>query len=681
MRNVLAGFLTQQSGRFALFLPVFIGAGIMLYFQRATEPSLAWPLAALGGCVLGAIGVWRWQVARAAFVGIACGGAGFALACLATARAPPWAVLPHHAVVVSGKIAALDVLPQGRRITLADPSLDGETPLRRMLRIRLRDTDSAALGAGDIVQLRALLQAPSPPDYPGGWDTQRDAFFAGIGGYGFAIGPVQTIRAATQSSLTTLRESVAARIMAGLPGAPGAIAATLLTGIGTAIPAADRAAFEESGLAHLLAVAGLHIGIVMGLVFAVTRFALAAWEYAALAWPTRKIAAVVALFAGGFYLAMTGAHVPILRSFAMASLFTLGVLTGRRSLSMRGIALAATVLMVVSPASILGVSFQMSFSAVLCLIAGYEAARPMLLRLGEGAWWRRPALYGAGLVLTSLLAGTASLPFAMYHFGRATLYYVPANMAAVPVAALWIMPWGLAVLALMPFGLERLALVPMGWGIRAVTAIAHWVASWPAAILPVAQSPPWGLALIAAGLAWAGIFRGRLRLAGLAPLVLGLAASECVRRPDVLVGPDLKLIAVRLADGVALEQGNGVSAFESQAPAHLWGIASAAAFEDSGAGLTCTPSLCRILIRDQLALLARDAAGIDCSAALIISTAWIHGRCPKTLMVDHDFIRRSGATAIRLDPLGPSLTTDQEMRGARPWVIAETAHLPMARTE
>ena len=103
-------------------------------------------------------------------------------------------------------------------------------------------------------------------------------------------------------------------------------------------------------------------------------------------------------------------------------------------------------------------------------------------------------------MLSSLLAGTASLPFAAYHFGRATLYYVPANMLAVPITAFWVMPWGLAALVLMPLGLEKLALVPMGWGIAALDSIARHVAAWPFATLPVAQSPPWGLALVAGGL-------------------------------------------------------------------------------------------------------------------------------------------------------------------------------------
>ena len=464
--------------------------------------------------------------------------------------------------------------------------------------------------------------------------------------------------------------------MAGLPGVPGAVAATLLTGLGAAIPPEDRAAFRDSGLAHLLAVAGLHIGIVMGLVFAATRLALAAWEWAALHWPTRRIAAVAALAAGAFYLALTGAHVPILRSFAMACLVTLGVLTGRRAVSLRALALAAFVLMVLSPASVVGVSFQMSFSAVLTLIAGYELAQPALLRLGQGAWWRRPVVYVSGLTLTSMLAGTASLPFAAYHFGRATLYYVPANMLAVPLTALWVMPCGLAALALMPVGLERLALVPMGWGLQGVDGIARNVAAWPSASVPVPQMPGWGLALVSAGLAWCGLWRGRLRLAGVLPLVLGLAAPLVVRPPDVLVGPEARLIAVRMQGRTLVDRAAGTTAFEAAAPGRLW-----PAPVEPLAGPACKLGACRLSVAGQPVLLVRDEAGVDCSARLILSAASLHAACPGGLVIDRAAALRDGAVSVWMTGALPSAITDRAVRGDRPWVLLPRPMLPMALAE
>jgi competence protein ComEC len=675
MRNVFEQFLTEQRGRLALFLPVFLGAGILLYFGRITEPTLTWAGLLTLLPVLAAALLWRWPVWRIPMLWLSLVAAGQLLGCVAALRAEDWPGLPRHAVQVSGRVATVDPLPTGRRIILQTPSLDGGPPLKRALRLRLRDTDPVQISPGDAISVRCLIQPPAPPDFPGGWDTQRDAYFSGLGGYGFAIGPAAVLHHAGPTALATLRAQLAARIMAALPVPEGAIAATLLTGAGTAIPAPDRAAFAASGLAHLLAVAGLHIGIVMGLVFCATRLALAAWEYAALAWPTRKLAALAALLTGFLYLEITGAHIPILRSFGMAALVTLGILCGRRALSLRGLALAATALMIAAPDSVVGVSFQMSFSAVLCLIAGYELAQPLLRRLAAGRLWQRPLLYLAGLVLSSLLAGTASLPFAAYHFGRATLYYVPANMLAVPITAFWIMPWGLAALALLPLGLEKLALVPMGWGIAALDSIARHVAAWPFATLPVAQSPPWGLALVAAGLALGGLLRGHARLASLPLAAIGLSAPFLVRPPDILVGPDAKLIALRLAPehiAAALTQ---ASAYEDQAPSRLWGS------DTPPTGLPCAPDTCRIDLNGHTIIVARETDQTDCNAALILSAGWLHTTCPATPIIDHAFVQREGATTIRLDPAGPVIVTDRTERGTRPWVIDTHPTLPMAPTE
>ena len=195
-------------------------------------------------------------------------------------------------------------------------------------------------------------------------------------------------------------------------------------------------------------------------------------------------------------MVLTGMHVPIVRSFAMACLFTLAVLAGRRAISLRGLALAAMVLMLIEPQEVPGVSFQMSFSAVLALISGYEALRPALRTLhGSGGWQRRFASHLAALALTSALAGTASAPFGAYHFGRIQIYFVIANMVAVPLTALWVMPAGLIALLLMPFGLDWLAYVPMGWGAEAILWVARTTAAWPAATLDVPHMPPWGLAV------------------------------------------------------------------------------------------------------------------------------------------------------------------------------------------
>lgn len=520
---------------------------------------------------------------------------------------------------------------------------------------------------------------------------QRDAYFAGQGGSARALGDTVVLEAAHAGGVARwwqgVRERVGDRIRAALPGAVGAIAATLMTGEQAAIPVADRAAFRDSGLAHLLAVAGLHIGIVMGLAFGIARRAFALSEWAALFLPCKALAAGAALAAGGGYVLLTGAHVPTVRSFAMACLVTLGLVVGRRAISMRGLGLAAVAILLAAPSALLGVSFQMSFSAVAALIAGYEALRPWLARLrgdGHGRWLAR---HLAALALTSLLAGGASAAFAAYHFGYVQLYFVVANMAAVPITAVLAMPAGLAALALMPFGLERLALVPMGWGVQAILAVGRAVSSWPAATLGVPHLPGWGLVLFALGLAWLCLWRtGRVRLLGLAPMLAGLLSPVAAPPPDILVSADARLIGVRAPGALLVQPGRGGSGFLlEQWEADL----DARATRPLEAGAACDAAGCRVERGGATALVLKPhGRPEECGGlAAVVSPEPLRGACPGVPYVDRFSVWRDGAHAIWLRGGAARIVSDREWRGERPWVperpdaARRAPDLPMAPAE
>jgi competence protein ComEC len=653
-------------------------AGNAAYFARSTEPAAWLGAATLAVASVAVLALRRVPVLRAACLALAAAGLGFAAAQYATARAPPLADIPRKGVVVTGTVRAAEPLPDGIRITLEAPTFNDGAKLARTVRIKLRPEDPANPVTGDMVRLRARLSPPNPPAYPGGWDLQRDAFFAGIGAYGYALTRTDILSHAAPSGLArtlqATRETVAARIADVLDGAEGAICATLLTGSPAAIPPGDRAAFRDSGLAHLLAIAGLHIGIVMGLVFGTARVLLALSERASLHWPTKSISAIAALAAGGGYMLLTGAHIPIIRSFAMACLVTLGVLVGRRALSLRGLALAMAALLLIAPDQAMGVSFQMSFSAVLALIVGYDALRPALTRLNAGGGWRRRLLgHIAALALTSALAGTASAPFAAYHFGQVQLYNVLANVAAVPLTAFWVMPAGLLALALMPLHLEFLALVPMGWGAAAILWIGRTVSDLPSATLMVPHMPDWGLACVALGMAWLGIWRTAVRFAGLPVLLLGLISPALVRPPDILLSADGRLAAIHAGGDMFVQQRDGFSGFTQDAWRQMWAANVRALPERPEHGVDCTDRACRIRPRPDAPfaiLLLGDATDADCDAGMLLSLEPIELRCPPPVpdAFDRFDLWRDGAHAVWLDRDGVHVLSDRQARGDRPWV-------------
>ena len=694
--------LEAEQGRLALWLPVALGAGVLLYFVPRFEPPLWW-----GAAGLLPAGVALWLRARAPLLAwglalLACLGAGFALAAWHAGRAAPMVELPRGAMALTGTVIEVDPLPTGLRLTLAGASwAEGMAPSARLIRVRLRGHDPARPEPGDRVALRALIRPPSAPAYPGAWDFQRAAFFEGVTGSGFALGPLEvTARGGVAPPLSGLRARIEARVMVALPGGAGAIAAALLTGGQSGIPPAEMQAMRDSGLAHLLSVSGLHIAIVMGMVFALVRGGLALWPGFALRHGTKPVAAVAALLAGGFYMVLTGSQVPMQRSFAMASLVTLALLVGRRALSPRVLAFAAVAVLMLQPAALLGPSFQMSFAAVLALIAGFEAARPWLRGgVAPRPLWQRAGILLVATVMTSVLAGLATTPFGLHHFGRVQVYGVAANAVAVPLTSFLVMPAGMLALLLMPFGAEGWALLAMGWGIAGILAVAQAVASWPGAALAMAPLPAASLAVMALGFCWLCLWRERWRLLGLVPLALGFAGWGWVSLPAALAASDGRLFAFQVAGEVFFERRPGASRFTSESWLRGFGDDAGTPLpvsgEVAGGRIACTPASC----------LLRDAAGAPAilllrpvmpargqrpasefqrgphpacgTAPVILSPEPVRGGCPGSQVVDRFSVWRDGAHAVWLAP--SRLVSDRDWRGDRPWVPARPT--PRAQTQ
>jgi competence protein ComEC len=675
--ETLTAWIEAERGRFILWLPVAMASGILIYFDLAAEPPGWLGISLLAPALLGLAVFWRHPAARLMLALLVCGGLGFSRAQWRTAAQPPLMAIPYGAVVITGDIVAVDLLPNGRRITV-DPAYLDATPVARAIHVKLRKTDATLLAPGAEITVRALLFKPDRPAYPGAWDPGRDAFFNGLGASGFAIGPVTVIAPPKYDGvavwLRSLRETIAANILKVLPVDTGSVAVTLLTGFQQQMPAAERQDFIAAGLAHILAVAGLHVGIVMGLGFAVSRYLLTRHEGLSLRLPSKAIAAVIALAAGAFYAALTGAHLPILRSLAMASLVTLAVLADRQAVSLRGLALAALAILLLTPEAILGVSFQMSFSAVLALIAGHAAMRFWFYRLHAKNTHRHRTLgHATGLFYTSLLAGGASMPFAVFQFQEIQPYWILANLVAVPLTGLWVLPLGLVALALMPFGAAYLALVPMGWGIGVIVWLTRVIAAWPGAMLHIKPMGGLPILLIAFGLAWLCLWRSKPRFLGLAAMLAGLLAYSTDQPPDVLISADARLIALAGPLGahppevLLFRQPKAAGFVVSQWQA-VWNGAAFAAPDP----LQCNAAFCRPPSRFNNVVVAIAPPFADCpDATLVVSPKPLHGVCDGAgrVVVDRFTVWRDGAIAAWVTANAVRLQTDRETQGSRPWVM------------
>jgi competence protein ComEC len=359
----------------------------------------------------------------------------------------------------------------------------------------------------------------------------------------------------------------------------------------------------------------------------------------------------------------------------------LAVLLDRTALSLRLVAWSAIIVLVAAPESLTGASFQMSFAAVIALIAAWEAAAGWRRRLHDRAelsrhrWlWRLMAVFGASLA-TTLIASVATGAFAAYHFNRLSLLGVVANLLGVPLTGFWIMPWGLIAMLLMPFGLEQLALVPMGWGVAGLDAIAFHVAAWPQASALVPSLPGASLWLMTLGGLWCCLWRRRWRLAGV-PIVAVALLLGPGPPPDLLMSEDGRVLGLRDQQGVIHVASARVDRFVSdtwarrsgQEGARKWTVSA----QEEANGLGCRSGLCRWRKGPwRVAMVSDDQrlAEACASADIVLSTVDAQGRCrgPR-LVIDRRDAWREGAQALWLDEQGVRRVTANAVRGDRPWV-------------
>jgi len=446
----LADRLAAEGERRLLWIPVFFGAGIGVYFLLKFEPPL-WPgIATVIAGVGSVVALRRYRVWREAALAFTVFAAGFALM-----REAAWEreapMLQRHLgpVAVTGRVIDIDLMEKGWRMVIDADPLPGVDPSNQPRRLRVHiPRSSDELNLGDRVSLKAMLYPVPAQILPGGRDFQRELYFAGIGGVGYTFGAAHRVagpesKGGWRESLRQLRTEISRRISGVLPGSTGGVASALITGKRGAITEEVKQAFRDSGLSHLLAIAGLHLGLVGAFVFFAVRGGLALIPPIALRYPIKKIAACATLLVLACYLLLSGAAIPTQRAFVMNGLVFGAIIIDRLRLSMRVCAIAAMVVLVIDPSILVGVSFQMSFGAVVALIAVYETYGARLGRLLHSRSLSGKVLgYCGGVVVTTVVATLGTYPYSIHHFHHLALYSPLANVIAVPLSAMWTLPWG-----------------------------------------------------------------------------------------------------------------------------------------------------------------------------------------------------------------------------------------------
>jgi competence protein ComEC len=556
----------------------------------------------------------------------------------------------------------------------------GETGLPRRLRVNIDSSKApAGLEAGAVIRLRGYLMPPAPPAVPGAYDFARAAWFQGIGGTG-RVSVVRLVAPAGeqgwQAWLADSRQRLAGHIRDRLPGGAGGIAAALATGDQGGIGEADADAMRRSGLAHLLSVSGLHLTAVVGAVMLLTLKLLALSPALALRFRLVLVAAGAGAVAGIAYTLLTGAEVPTIRSCIAALLVLLGIALGREAVTLRLVAVAALVVLLLWPESLPGASFQMSFAAITAIVALHEHPRiRILLARRDELWPMKLGRFLFGLVLTGLAVELALIPIALWHFHQSGLYGALANIVAIPLTTFVVMP--LEALALL-FDLAGLG-APFWWltgaALDLLLALAHAVAAAPGAVARLPTMPSAAFALMIAGGIWIALWRSRWRRLGLIPVAAGAVAALMTPTPDLLVTGDGRHLAIRTSSGE-------LSLLRGRAGDYVRDLLAQSARLDEAVGeletlrtAECSADFCAAELRGWRLLASRSdrlvpipdlkkaCAGVD----IVVSDRRLPAACrPRWLKADRDFLAKSGGLAIALGAT-PRVTTVAS--GDRhPWV-------------
>ncbi|WP_346722148.1 ComEC/Rec2 family competence protein [Shimia ponticola] len=659
----LVAALQRQRGQLLHFVPVCMAVGIGVFFALPTEPGF-WVLsgATLGGLILIVFAVLARHGWGPVWGALACVALGFVLA---GARAH-WVATPvleyRYYGSVEGRVVGIDRSSSDKvRLTLDRVRLERMIPARTPDRVRVtlhgQDEIPLPIPGATVVMAAHIGPAPGPAE-PGGFEFARHIWFKNIGAVGYTRTPA-LVFAAPEPGIGVvvfrLRMAISQRLQAAMPGDTGAVAAAIVVGDRSAMRLDVVEALRQSNLAHLLAISGLHMGLLTGFVFGAVRSGLALIPFLALRMSSKKLAAGAALGAGAVYLALSGGSVATERAFVMVAVALGAVLFDRRALTLRAVAVAAIIVLALQPEALMSPGFQMSFAATTALVVAF---RRLAGRARIGPTWTRPAV---SVFLSSLIAGCATAPLAAAHFNIVSHFGLIANLVTVPLMGALIMPAAVVAALLWPLGLSWVPFLVMDKGLAWIIAVAQTVSDWPGAVGRVQAPPPEVLPILAMGAVFVVIWQGRERWLGAVLCLIAGVLWVNHERPPLLIASSGGLAGMLTDSGRVLNTARG-DGFAARVWLENDGDASVQEEAARHGGQAFEIGDTRFIVVRGVA--ARD---VTCGKDDVLVTNIALDHWPGCPLWDPEHLRQTGAIAVQERAGALHITTARSHTGRRIW--------------
>ena len=546
---------SSEATRFFLWFPVGVGVGIYIYFGLSLEPLLCFFYSGLLTIFL-VTGIIHRIWGEIPIVRLLCFilyslalGSGCAKIRVDMLQTP---LLQASIQNVSFEGVVDDIEDHPRKTQLQRVLISIKESCILLYRLKLTASKVQTYTIGERIRGRADLLPPSLPVTLGGMDWRMRSYFDGISATGrmtFSKTVAPPEPWVISKILGRIRYDLSKTIRKFLPGQPGAVATALVTGERATLTQETKKNFSDAGIAHILAISGLHVSLVIGMMFIAIRRTLACVPAIVLYHSIKRWAACSAIVATFFYVALAAFPYSALRAFGMASLMMLAILNKRHYISMRSVALAALVILLFFPEAIFSASFQLSFAAVIALIAGYEWTQSFVFY--HTTWWKKLIFYAGSLMFSTFLATAATTPFTLAIFQRTTLQALLGNMVAIPLTSFWVMPCAVVCTLSCLWGGTSFFFKLWGYGLQAMIQTATYVAQLPGAAMTIPKPHPSFLPIFLMGGLWMAIWKsGQLRIYGFIPIFvsIGILLWANPIEPDIYMAGDGSVIAFRQND-------------------------------------------------------------------------------------------------------------------------------------
>ena len=535
LKNIPNIFL-EDYNCWKLWYPVLIGIGVLLYFNLKDEPTITFVLPiVLLICVL-------WLVLPkmrilSSVLALIC--VGFIVTMLRVYFIGDHFITKSMYIKdVTAKLLEIRYKDGYKQFVLSDiEGLKYANGNMKKIRVAIRTKIEDKIEVGDIVKLSAKLRPPPSMVSPYSYNFAFFAYFNGISAVGYATSNISLVMKSSKLGFLDIveryRNNMHNFFVSNIDKNNGEILSALILGKREGVDKSTMENIRNSGLAHLLAISGLHLAVVSVFFFNFMRRIFALLQhYSGIYFSSKKISAVFAIFITVLYLMIAGAPISAQRACIMLSFMFLGVILDREVFGLSFVAFAATVILIFTPEAILSPSFQMSFAAVIGLISSVDMVTNNNSRgVAKFSTFR----YLHTVIMSSAVAGIFTLPYTAYNFNYFSLGGVFANLIAVPLVSFIILPLGVVCLLLMQIGIAGPALFIIDICIGIMTDVASFVASTKYSTQNIGMISGGSILIVTVGLLWFALWEHKWRFIGLPIVLFGFIIAALTKSPDVLV--------------------------------------------------------------------------------------------------------------------------------------------------